>query len=529
MADKNKHGKSKLQMLTDLYEDGRRFMLEELWTQDTSTLSAMKRFLFSLCRIIMIVVRGFQEDNCSLQASALTYITLVSLVPMLAIMFSFSKGLGMQSKILDEIGLVRHETTAENGMHHWEYSIAEYKPLLSQDAPEKKTSEEASASEKTIESDCQDKAPELENHSRTEADALLAQKLPPPMQQALIKIFEYVDHTSFAALGLIGSIMLLFSVIGSMSKLENSFNQIWGVKKARSFMRKCSEYLVVLILVPIIFIVMTSLNTVLLSNGFVVYLKNHFGQVAMAIQFMVRLTGYLFVLFGFGFFYMFMPNTKVKAFPGIVGGLIAGLLWFGVQWAYLHLQVGLTRFNSIYGTFAVLPFFLAWLYANWSIILLGAEISFAVQNHRTIHIEKASEDAATGVCVVLGQLLLYEACKSFRQGKGPWSPTEFGMAQNIPTRIIRHVVDVLSKAGILLRIQAEEAQSELFLPGRDISTLSAADVEEAFRGNQSINTKQYLNSLPRTLRERYQQIYENYTASLSAMTFDKLLTDNAEA
>ncbi len=527
MANNEKKGKSKLQMLTDLYEDGKKFMLEELWTQDTSTLSAMKRFLFSLCRILMIVVRGFQEDNCSLQASALTYITLVSLVPMLAIMFSFSKGLGMQSKILDEIGLVRHETVAENGMHHWEYSIAEYKPLIKSPAPEN-TEDKATDSEKKSEPDGKKDEAVVENHSRTETDALLAQRLPPPMQQALIKIFEYVDHTSFAALGLIGSIMLLFSVIGSMSKLENSFNQIWGVKKARSFMRKCSEYLVVLILVPIIFIVMTSLNTVLLSNGFIVYLRGHFGQVAMAIQFTVRLIGYIFVLFGFGFFYMFMPNTKVKAFPGIVGGLIAGLLWFGVQWAYLHLQVGLTRFNSIYGTFAVLPFFLAWLYANWSIILLGAEISFAVQNHRTIHIEKASEDASTGVCVVLGQLLLYEACKSFREGKGPWSPTEFGMEKDIPTRIIRHVVDVLSKAGILLRIQAEEAQSELFLPGRDISMLSPADVEEAFRGNHSINTKLYLNALPRTLRERYQQIYENYAASLSAMTFDKLVADNAE-
>ncbi len=540
MAEDAKKGKSKLQSLTNLYEDGKRFMLEELWTRDTSTLSAMKRFLFSLCRIIMIVARGFKEDNCSLQASALTYITLVSLVPMLAIMFSFSKGLGMQSKILEDIGLARHEIVAEDGMVSWEYRIAEYKPTeepfqaedKSEDVSKDGDAKDSPQAEPPKETAAEETAPTAEekpekNHSRTEADALLAQRLPPPMQQALIKIFEYVDHTSFAALGLIGSIMLLFSVIGSMSKLENSFNQIWGVKKPRNFMRKCSEYLVVLILVPIIFIVMTSLNTVLLSNGFVLYLKAHFGQIAMIIRFIVRFIGYIFVLLGFGFFYMFMPNTKVKGFPGIIAGLISGLLWFGVQWAYLHLQVGLTRFNSIYGTFAVLPFFLAWLYANWSIILLGAEISFAIQNHRTIHIEKASEDASTGICVVLGQLLLYEACKSFKEGKGPWSPTEFGMEKNIPTRIIRHVVDVLSKAGILLRIQADEAQSEMFLPGRDISTLSPADVEEAFRGNQSLNTKLYLHALPRTLRERYQQIYENYTSSLSAMTFDKLVIDNA--
>lgn len=507
----SKDKKSKIQLFKDLYEDGRRFLLEELWTKDISTLSAMKRLCFAFCRICIIVAKGFQQDNCSLQASALTYITLVSLVPMLAIMFSFSKGLGMQNKLLDNIGLARYEIVNENGSNSWAYKIAE------------RTTDNAIAVQSNQESEQNGNTSLAQDSNQP-----LAQKLPPPMQEALIKIFEYVENTSFAALGLIGSIMLLFSVIGSMSKLENSFNKIWGVKKPRNFMRKCSEYLVVLILVPIIFIVLTSLNTILLSNGFVQYLQSHFGQVASIMQFLVRIIGYFFVLFGFGFFYMFMPNTRVKAFPGIIGGLTAGIMWFAIQWAYLHLQVGLTKFNSIYGTFAVLPFFLAWLYANWSIVLLGAEISFAVQNHRTIHIEKAAEDASIGVCIVLGELLLFEACRAFKNGNGPWSPTEFGLEKNIPTRIIRHVVDILTKSSLLVRVQSDGIQAETFLPGRDISQMTPADVEEAFRENQSLNTKMYVQALPKSLREKYQQTYKEYANSLSTMTFGGLIDEEAK-
>ncbi len=498
--------KDRIQMAKELYDDGRRFIFDELWIKDTSTLSTIKRMLFSLCRIVFLVVRGFQQDNCSLQSSALTYITLVSLVPIMAIMFSFSKGMGMQNKLLENIGLQRYEEMRADGVRHWRYEVIPAERLRAGNETESNGQAQG-------------------NSSSGKIDAGLAHKLPGPMQEALIKIFEYVENTSFAALGLIGSIMLLFSVIGSMSKLEKSFNQIWGVKKPRNLMRKCSEYLVVLILIPVIFIVATSLNTLLLSNGVMAYLQNHFGQVAAMLRLTVSMAGYAFILFGFAFFYMFMPNTRVKPFPAAVGGISTGLLWYGVQWAYLNMQIGLTKYNSIYGTFAVLPFFLAWLYVNWSIILLGAEVTFAVQNYRTIHIEKASESASMGLCITLAQIVMFEACKAFRKGSANWSPTEYALERNIPARIMHNVVDTLAKSRLLVRVAGDDLGQDFYVPGKDMANISPADVEEAFRQTQSLNTRMYLKELPARLRDYYVSSYSNYTSMLSSMTFGKLVSD----
>ena len=484
------------------YQDAKRFFEEELWTRDMATLPALRRAFFAVCRVVMIVIRGFNEDNCSLQASALTYITLVSLVPMLAIMFSFSKGLGMERKILENIGVEKIRVMDATGAKGWRFRIiGSDTPLTEGETP-------------------------ILPEQVTEAPPLtpgLVSNLPQPMQEALIKVLVYVENTSFAALGLIGSLMLLFSVLLSMAKLEKTMNSIWGVKQARPWLRKVSDYLVVLILVPIVFLVATSMNTVLLSNQFVEHLRQNYGAVAAVIEFLVKVIGSLFLLAGFALFYMLMPNTKVKAFPALVSGLIAAILWFGVQLAYLKLQVGLTNFNTIYGTFAVVPFFLAWIFANWSIILFGAEVGFAIQNHRTIHNEKASERASTGVCIIIGNLILFEICRHFKQGKGSWNPEEYAQEHSIPSRVLLHVVDVLVRGRLIVKIQ-ETGELDSYVPGRSLDDLSPADVEEAFRETQSLDTKVYLRDLPQELRDYSTRSYQEYCQNLAKLDYGSLVS-----
>ena len=510
---------SKSRSFKNLYADAKAFFQEELWVKDLSALPRVRQLLFALCRVVMIVIRGFKDDQCSLQASALTYITLVSLVPMLAIMFSFSKGLGMQKRVLDKIGVERYQVedaSARDGVT-WQYRVISNSNAPAADgggtvAPPKK----AGAS-----------APGVVAGEQANASGL-AQRLPEPMQKALVTVFNYVENTSFAALGLIGLLLLLFSVIGSMARLEESFNKIWGVKRGRPFLRKLSEYLVVLILLPVIFLIATSVNTLLLSNQFFAYLQEHVGFAAWLLEKLGALCGVAFVLSGFAFLYVFMPNTKVKSFPALMAGLTAGLLWYLVQWAFLSLQVGLTRYNTIYGTFAALPFFLAWLYANWSIILFGAEVCFAIQNHRTIHLEKASESTGTGACIILGQVILYEASKAFRDGRGSWNPAEFGRENSIPSRVLQRIVDVLDRHGVLIKVAGETAEGFRYVPGRDLAVLSPADVEEAFRESQAVDARAYMHFLPKKLRNDYSVIYGDFCQRLRGVTFQQLLNEVGE-
>ncbi len=491
------------------------FLQEDIWVKDISVMRFPMRILFSCIRIVMIVIKGFAQDNCKLQASALTYITLVSLVPILAIMFSFTKGLGMQNRLFASVGVEKYEIVDKaTGENRYEYRIISSKPASPADSTADRKKENGGM-------------PPAEGNNENNNDdrpitAEIAGRLPLPMQEAMIKIFQYVDNTNFTALGLIGSIMLFISVICSMSKLEQSFNLIWGVKHPRNLLRKFSEYLVVLILIPVIFLFATSLNSVLFSQKIIIYLQGNYGQVAYLISILVKLTSLLILLASFGLFFMFMPNTRVKIVPAFIAGTVSFILWIAVQWAYLSLQVGLTNFNTIYGTFAVVPFFLAWLYANWSIVLFGGELCFAIQNHRTIHLEKTAEHLGAGASIAIGQLLVFQVCQNFYSGKGPTLLSDFCIEKSIPARSMRYVVDTLEKNGILVRT-ASDTMSDTYLPGKDISILSPADVEEAFRQQKSVETRSYIRDLPQTLRNEYETIYGTYNSSLQNITFYKFM------
>ena len=484
-----------------------KFLQEGLWVKDTSALPAMRRMFFTLCRISMLVVRGYTVDKCSLQASALTYISLISLVPILAIMFSVTKGLGINDEILHKIDIERvaaATSTAERPQ--WTYRI-----IAEEEAAMSAVSNDSEAIPIT--------------DIRVPKSTFSARDLPEPMQQAIINIFTYVENTNFATLGIIGSIALFFGVIGALSKLEGTMNTVWGVKQGRSYFRKCSDYVILLLLMTIILMLATSLNTFILSNKFILQLYARYSTVAKTINFSLRAIITILILLAFAMFYTFMPNTRVKALPALVGGSVTGILWFGVQWAYLHLQVGLTRFNTIYGSFAVVPFFLAWLYANWSIVLFGAEFTFAIQNHKTIHIEKDSEKATSGMLILLAQILVFEACRSFRDGKGPWSPIEFGHEHGIPIIIIRRVLHVLIEAKILIQVGDDKSKDENYVPGKDIFRLTPGDVEEAFRQTQTVDFRVYVKNLPESLREHYTKNIEAFRNGLSATTFGTLVQE----
>ena len=511
--------------------DGRRFFLEELWVKDLDGLKGLHRAVFSLCRIAMIVGRDFQSNKCSLQASGLTYITLVSMVPVLAIMFSFSKGLGMQSRLMSAVGLETVESVIV--VDGEEVTETKFQVVTAAESQEAEILQEAVQAGEPLSADVQPAAAPLESSgslvTRTTAKAAgqpvagsMASSLPPPMQQALVSIFAYVEKTSFATLGLIGSLMLLITVIASMSKLEDNLNTIWGVKKGRPMSRKISEYLVVLILLPIVFLLATSLNAVISSNSLLAYLSEHTPTLAWVIRKSFAILAVIFITGGFTFFYIFMPNTSVKIFPAVMAGFVAGIMWSVLQWAYLSLQVGLTNYNAIYGTFAVVPFFLAWLYASWSIILVGAEISFAIQNHRTMQWEHVLEQTSAGAGVLLAVLVVYKVCRAFRKGEPAWQPLTYARENGISTRIMHRVLETLQQAGIIVAIAQDDKTDQAFLPGREPQGLTLAIVEEAFRDTHSRDATKFMQYLPEKLAQDFTSRYQKFQDDLAGRNFQEL-------
>jgi membrane protein len=189
-----------------------------------------------------------------------------------------------------------------------------------------------------------------------------------------------LDNTKGGMIAGIGIVFLLWTVLKLLSHIERSFNDIWDVKKPRTYGRKFSDYLSIMLISPILFILSSSVTVFITTQITMITQKVALiGMFSPVIFFMMKFTPYCLMWVLFIFMYILMPNTRVNFSSGMIAGVIAGTIFQIVQWAYVDFQVGMARYNAIYGSFAALPLFLIWIQMSWLIVLFGAEISFAYQ------------------------------------------------------------------------------------------------------------------------------------------------------
>ncbi|MCK5069385.1 MAG: YihY/virulence factor BrkB family protein, partial [Desulfocapsa sp.] len=311
----------------------------------------LQQKLHTFVRIILITLKEFGNNSLNIRASALTYTILLSLVPMLAMSTAVIKGLGGG----DELRQV---------VYSYLDTLEETTPLTNFGLGEELLAKS------TIQTDTR-----VTDQFRTAAD----------------QIFKYVDNTDFATLGTIGVLGVLFSAILVLSNIELSMNTIWHVTSGRSLLRKVSDYLTFLILMPLSINFGFAANAVLKNDtlqskvlGFLPGPWIETGLLLFVPLFFITMT--LFLI------YIFFPNTKVKPGPAFTGALFAGGFWFFTQNIYIGLQIGVSKYNAIYGSFATLPLFLIWMFLGWLFILAGAQLAFACQRHESYQLKKLTHE-----------------------------------------------------------------------------------------------------------------------------------------
>ncbi len=318
--------------------------------------SFLLKTFHSLFRIILITFKEFSNNELNIRASALTYTILLSLVPMLAMSTAVIKGLGGG----DELRQV---------VYSYIDTLEETIPLTHVELPGSQLTGETKPTKVTITS-AQEEI-HVTDQFRTAAD----------------QIFDYVDKTDFATLGTIGVLGVLLSAILVLSNIELSMNTIWHVPAGRSLLRKVTDYLTFLILMPLSINFGFAANAVLkndaLLNKLIILIPGPWVQTA--ILFLVPLFFITLTLF---LIYIFFPNTKVKPLPALIGAVFAATLWFITQNIYIGLQIGVSKYNAIYGSFATLPLFLIWMFLGWVFILGGAQIAFACQRQQSYQLKR---------------------------------------------------------------------------------------------------------------------------------------------
>ena len=203
------------------------------------------------------------------------------------------------------------------------------------------------------------------------------------------RIIQFIENINVGVLGSVGLALLLYTAVSLVQKIEESFNFIWHVSRARGIGERFSRYLSALLVGPLLVFSAMGITATAASMGVVrdVMKVQAIGWLALQAG---HLLPYVLVIGAFTFVYSFIPNTRVRLGPALVGGVVGGVLWQSAGWAFALFAASSTRYAAIYSSFAILILFMLWLYLSWLILLFGAAVSFYVQHPEHL-VAKAGE------------------------------------------------------------------------------------------------------------------------------------------
>ena len=289
------------------------------------------------------------------------------------------------------------------------------------------------------------------------------------------QVLALVDNVKGSVLGGVGLAFFLYTAISTVQKVEESFNYTWYVSKPRNFSRRFTEYLVVLLVGPMIMITAIGMLTSIQSNTVVQWIMNNeaLGPVFVLLG---KLVPYLLISGVFTFLYMFMPNTRVSFTSALVGGVAGGFMWATVGAIFATFVIFATRTQQIYAGFAVAILTLIWVYLNWLILLIGAQLAFYHQRPAFLRTGRREPRLSNAMRERLALNVMFQVGQAFREPDAAITAGEISDRINVPTIALAPIISALESAGLIQSTEKEE-----LLPGREVSRILLADIVNVVR------------------------------------------------
>lgn len=294
-------------------------------------------------------------------------------------------------------------------------------------------------------------------------------------EQITAQILSLVNNVQGSVLGGVGLAFFLYTAISTVQKIEESFNYVWYVSKPRNFGRRFTEYLIVLIVGPMVMVTAIGMITSIQNNAVMQYLLN---TAALGPVFVLagKFVPYVLICGVFTFLYVYMPNTKVRFKSALVGGVAGGFIWATMAAIFTTFIVYATRTQQIYAGFAVVITTLIWLYLNWLILLIGAQLAFYHQRPAFLRVGRQEPRLSNAMRERLVVNVMFLIGKSFRDPGKSITPQQVSAKLHIPSIALAPIFEALESAGLLSSTEKEELQ-----PGREMSRIAMTDILDVVR------------------------------------------------
>jgi membrane protein len=392
------------------------FLVTGLWQLNIEDLPRWKIPLVKTSRAVMMAPFKFFKDQCLLHASALTLVTLLSIVPLFAVIFGVAQGFGIEALLKKQ--LQKHLAGQEQAM-----------------------------------------------------DSILAFS------------HRLLENTQGEVMAGVGLLLKFLSAIKVLGFLEAAFNAIWEVNQARSWWRKFSDYLAVMVFGPTLLIVSGSVTVFIRTQVDAATTRFDLGGwLSPLVLAGFSLTPLILIWALFTLLFLVMPNTRVSFKSALAGGLIGGSLFYVIQSSYIALQIGVAKFNAIYGSFAAVPLFIVWVQTSWILMLIGAELCFAFDNADTFCRATGCPDLSPGERRLLALRIARQVIQNFAAGREPLTIAEMARGLRMPPRLVQPVVAQLTESNLFTETRSRKDRLPAFQPATDIRRLTPQRIIEASEG-----------------------------------------------
>ncbi|MBR2358640.1 MAG: YihY/virulence factor BrkB family protein [Lentisphaeria bacterium] len=279
----------------------------------------------------------------------------------------------------------------------------------------------------------------------------------------------------------IGALILCWSVVKMIGNIENAFNRVWKVKKNRTIFRKFTDYLSFLVIAPVLLLAASS-ATVIVSRVLREFTEKHaiLSYSRPIVEFGIQCVPYLLAWMLFTFIYIFLPNTRVRFSAALFGGVIAGSIYQLLQSGYFFVQMALSRYNVIYGSFSALPLFLIWMYLNWLIMLFGVTLSYLYQSFDYESKRRHDNERSAADKRLLALLITAKITDDFSKGLRPPTVVEISCTLDLSMTLTNEILAHLAGNHVITPVTDSEYDNPGYVPALPVAKMTVMTVLERY-------------------------------------------------
>lgn len=342
--------------------------------------------------------------------------------------------------------------------------------------------------------------------------------LGPKGAEITTNIIGFVQNVKVGVLGSLGVAMLFYTIVALIQKIENAFNFVWRVKRARTLARRFTDYLSVVMIGPILVVTAMGIAATVMNNDVVLSMQavEPFGTLLL---FVSKLVPYLMIILAFTFLYMFIPNTRVELKASLVGAIVAGVLWVTVGKIFASFVASSTNYTAIYSSFAILFFFMIWLYLGWLILLTGSQVAFYLQHPNLVNLGGKSYSLSPRLREKEGLWLMTLIAKQFYQHKPALSFQQLEQETALTADILQELLTSLEQGSFIVELTGDQS---CYVPATDSSEISVKQILDCLRSAEESEIMMARSKVAPSVEQLLEQLSESQETALANLSLREL-------